>query len=510
MNYRLAPRNFLRRAKKRLWNAAQRRTSVRSHDDYSAKILERHRKKDVSRNAETTPSEDEYVDLRCIWTVEYYTPSHVDNLVEGLQMLKSEDDYLPGRESPASWIQNTRQFSSGGSVFYLGTIRSVDDERPWPIPHRTIPLPKFVDRALGRIYSLTPSLTCIVVCFEFEESTRRRLDEALRKQRQTFVRHLSRGYQPVDPFWQKTEEVRQIRDEYRNATANWFHENLPGVFSSGLLGGRLPTCELITLRKVEPFPDPMAEGVSRPEYLRILDLMISISAWRSTETPGLKFSFGHSGLRPESELTFAVRETDIDSTELLDRYGGLPGLVTYVDDKHQEMIAKLAVEPLLNGYSKGLNELRDSVTTGIRQRTRRRPFQTLQSLVDNPAYDVDIAAVTADLKSYTGEPSRFWRDLSVFAPDYKRGNQNPLDETFGFAVNRHAERLNQTDLSLRDHLTQYGSLIAATENIRIQKQIICLTFFVGAVAVATFLGTDLASASANWLLNAWRSLIAMI
>ena len=510
MNYRPPPHNFVRWAKSQLRNAVKMRIPGRSRDDYSAEILEIHRKNDATRNAETTPPEDEYVDLPCMWTVEYYTPSHVDNLVEGLQMLKSEDDYLPGRESPASWIQNTRQFSSGGSVFYLGTIRSVDDERPWPIPHRTIQLPKFVDRALGRIYSLTPSLTCIVVCFEFEESTRRRLDEALRKQRQTFVRHLSSGYQPVDPFWQKTEEVRQIRDEYRNATANWFHENLPGVFSSGLLGGRLPTCELITLRKVEPFPDPMAEGVSRPEYLRILDLMISISAWRSTETPGLKFSFGHSGLRPESELTFAVGETDIDSTELLDRYGGLPGLVTYVDDKHQEMIAKLAVEPLLNGYSKGLNELRDSVTTGIRQRSRRRPFQTLQSLVGNPAYDVDIAAVTADLKSYTGEPYRFWKDLSAFTPGYKWGNQNSLDEIFGFAVNRHAERLNQTDLSLRDHLTQYGSLIAATENIRTQNRIIWLTVFVAAVAVATFLGTDLASASANWLLNAWRSLIAMI
>ena len=448
--------------------------------------------------------------MRCMWTVEYYTPSHVDNLVKGLQKLKSDDDDLPGRVSSASWVRNTRQFSSGGSSFNLGTIRSIDDDRPWPIPHRTAPLPKYVDQARGHIYSLTPSLTCIVVCFVFEENARSRLDEALRKHRQTFIRTLSSGYQAVDPYWQKTEEVQQIRQEYKNLVTKWFQDNLPGVFSSGLLGGRLPTCELVTLREAEPFPDPQAEGVSRPEYLRILDLMISTSVWRSTKTPGLKFSFGYSGHRPESELTFAVRETDVGSAELLDPYGGLPGLVTYVDGNYQEMIAKLAVEPLLDGYSKGLNELRDSVTTGIRQRSRRRPFLTLQSLVDNIAYDVDIAAVTTDLMVYTETPYKFWRELTNVEPGYDWGNKDSLAERFGFAVNNHAKRLKQTDLSLRDHLTQYGSLIAAIENIKTQKQIIYLTFFVAAVAVATFLATDLASASANWLINGWRSLIAMI
>ena len=503
MNYRPPLHKFVRRAKNRLRNVVKKGTFGYSRDDGSAEILETLRKNDAADNAETAPPEDEHVDLRCVWAVEYYTPTYVDRLIESLVKLEWDQDDPLGRESPASWIRTTRQLSAGGSWLNLGTIRSIDDERHWPIPHRTAPLPKSVDQARGHIYSLTPSLTCIVVCFIFEENARCRLDDALRKYRHTFKRSLSSGYQTVDPESQKTEEVRQIRREYKNLATKWFRENLPGVFSTGLLGGRLPTYELVTLREAEPFPDPEVSDASRPGYLRVLDLRFSPTVWRSTDSVSLKFSFGRLGHKPEYDSTFVVRDTDIDSA-------GLSEPVAYVDNEYHGMIAKLAVEPLLDGYSRGLNELRDSVTTGIRQRSRRQPFQTLQSLVDNPAYDVDIAAVTADLQSYTGEPYRFWKDLAVFAPGYEWGNQSPLDERFGFAVNRHAARINQTDLSLRDHLTQYGSLIAATENIRTQNRIIWLTVFVAAVAVATFLATDLASASANWLINGWRSLIAMI
>ena len=503
MNEWLTSHNFFRRANDQLLNTVKKRILGRSRDDSSAEILETLRKNDAADNAETAPPEDEHVDLHCIWAVEYYTPSYVDRLVESLAKLKWDQDDPLGRESPTSWIRTTRQLSTGGSWVNLGTIRSVDDARPWPIPHRTAPLPKSVDQARGHIHSLTPSLTCIVMCFIFDVNARSRLDDALRKYRQTFIRYLSDGYQTLDPEHQKTEEVRKIRQAYKNLASKWFRENLPGVFSSGLLGGRLPTCELVTFRNAEPFPDPEVSDASRPGYLRVLDLKFSPSVWRSTDLSGLKFSFGRLGHELAYNSTFVVRDTDIGRA-------GLSEPVAHVDSDYHGMVAKLAVEPLLEGYSKGLNELRDSVTTGIRERSRRRPFQTLQSIVDNPAYDVDIAAVTTDLKSHTGEPYWFWKDLAAFSPNYTWGNQNPLDETFGFAVNRHATRVNQTDLSLRDHLTQYGSLIAATENIRTQKQIICLTFFVGAVAVATFLATDLASESSDLLLNIWRRLFAEV
>ena len=120
------------------------------------------------------------MDLHCVWGVEFYTPSHVEDLIKCLSMLKSNEDELPWRNSPGDWVRNNRQYSSGGSWLNLGLIRSDDDERIQPTPYRTAWLPKSVDHALGGVYSITPSLTCVVICFVFEESVREGIDDALR------------------------------------------------------------------------------------------------------------------------------------------------------------------------------------------------------------------------------------------------------------------------------------------------------------------------------------------
>ena len=446
-----------------------------------------------------------------MWAVEFYTPSQVEKLVDNFRRLEWHRSDRPGRESPAAWVQITRQLMEGGSWLSLGMIRSADDTRPWPRPDRTAPMPMYVRYAHGGLYALTPSLTCIVMCFVFEDSFRSRLDEVLRRHRQTFARPLRNGHEIFDPARQKTEEVRRVRQKCANLAATWFRENLPGVFSSGLLGDQVPTCELVTLQKAEPFPDPTGGDSTPPEYLRVLGLRFSPSVWRSADTPSLKLSFGAREQDLEYHSVFAIRDTDISHERLLEPYGGLPGLDTYVDSTFQEVIGKLAIEPLLDGYSRSLNRLRDTVTTEIRRSSRQSPSDTLRALVDNVAYDVDIAAVTADLVASAEESPGSFHDLARFEPCHEWQSQHSLADSFRSAVKRHATRLRQTDRSLRDHLTQFGSLIAATEDIRTQNRIFgltvvvaVLTFWVAIMALATFLETQLGSALIGWLQDTWR------
>ena len=489
---RSVPRIPIRRVAHYLRNAVQKRLTSRSRNDDPASMLDDYRKNDPTSNAETTPPEDEHVDLHCMWAVEFYTPSHVDKLVDNLKKLGWDQNDFPGRESPASWVRITRQFSEGGNWLALGTIRSVGDTRSWPRRDRTAPLPMSVHYAHGSLYSFTPSLTCIVICFVFEDSFRNRLDEVLRKDRQTFTRPLPRGYEIVDPERQKTEEVRLLRQDCANLAARWFRENLPGVFSSGLLGDELPTCELVTLHKAEPFPDRRGGESPPPRYLRTLDLQFSPSVWRSGDTPSLKLAVGSLGQNLEYHSVFAIRDMDIDDRQLLQPY--------------EEVIGKLAIEPLLDGYSRSLNRLRDTVTTEIRRPSRRRPFHTLQALVDNVAYDVDIAAVATDLIASTEEPSSFYRDLAGFEPCHEWVSRGSLAEVFRSVVNGHATRLKQAAQSLRDHLTQFGSLVAATEDVRTQNRILWLTVIVAALAAVTFFSSDAGSALVCWLQDIWRHL----
>ena len=475
-------------------------------NDESTSRLELYRQNDATKNSETSPPEDERIDLPCIWAVEFYTPSQVDKLVDNLKRLGWDQSDHPGRESPVSWVLTNRQRSEGGSWQNLGMIRTADDTRAWPRRDRTAQMPMNVYYATGSLHTLTPSLTCIVIRFMFEDGFRSRFDEAIRRYKQTVTQPLPRGHQILNPWLQKSEEIRQIRGECKELAARWFRENLPGVFSSDLLGYQLPTCELVTLHQAEPFPEQNGDDYPPPDYLQILDLVFSPSVWRNKEAPSLKFSWDLSARNPEYHSVFAVRDTDIEGTELLERYGGLEGLPSYVDLAYYEMIGKLAIVPLLEGYSRRLNKLRDSVTEGIRQPSRRSPIHTLEELLGNVAYDVDIAAVTTDLISTTKEPSWLDRSLKTFERCNNWAPQIPLSEVFRSAINRHAMGLKQTDKSLRDHLTQFGSLIAATENVRTQKRILWLTLFVAVLALATFFGTDADSELLGWFQDIWSRL----
>ena len=315
--------------------------SIRSKDEKPPSILEYARKRDPAGNRDTAPDEDERIDLHCLWAVEFYTPSHVDRLLENLERLGWDQEDYPGRESPASWVRISRRLPEGGSWVNLGIIRSRTDTRAWPSRNRTAELPPNVRYASGGIYSVTPSLTCIVMRFVFEDGHERGLEAALRKDRETFARSLATGHQIFDPRAQKVEEVRSIRHGRMVMAMGWFQENLPGIFSAGLLEGKMPTCELVTLQEQEPFPSWDEEG-QPPQYLGILELQFPLSGWVSTDGKELKFAMGLWGKDLEYHSVFALRMCDPSNNEVFGPYGSVS---SFVDSTYQQTIGVLAVGP---------------------------------------------------------------------------------------------------------------------------------------------------------------------
>ena len=277
----------------------RKRTARRPADDDAVSVLEYARDRDLEENLETAPAADERIDLHCLWAVEFYTPSFADRLLENLAKLGWDQEGFPSRESPASWVRMSRQLPEGGSWLNLGIIRSRADKNAWPPGDRTAELPKNVRYANGGLCSITPSLTCIVMRFVFEDGYERELEAALRENRTTCVRSVVRGHQILGPLAQKAEQVRGIRRERMVMAIDWFRENLPGIFSAGLLEGKMPTCELITLREQEPFPSWEGEG-RPPQYLSILELESPFSGWVSTDSKKVKFALE---IWPESGLS---------------------------------------------------------------------------------------------------------------------------------------------------------------------------------------------------------------
>lgn len=472
--------------------------------------LEVWRRRDPEENAKTTPPADEFIDLRCLWAVEFYTPAHMDALLGNFRQLGWDKEDSSGvRNDPAAWVQRLREHPYGGGWLNLGVIRPSGTETFFLPPCHTAPLPPHVQYATAELHSLTSSLTCIVMGFVFEESFSRQFDRALRSERQTYAKPLTSGHQIYGPRAQKADHIRQIRADLGGLAAAWFSENLPGLFSSGVLGGALPTCEFVSLRQAEPFPPRHERSARLPEYLSALGMDFDFDTWRSADIPGLKFTVSKRRSRaPQYHSILAVRESDFDQEKL--KSWGEPSRsaqINYIDHMIKGVLSRWAILPMLEGYGRHLNEIRDSAT--FRPNTRHKPVEVLEILGAHISYNVDVAAVTAELIPYAQNRSLFGNDVEAFEPCDNEHYEADYTLVKGlcFEIGERAAWLQKTDRSIRDHLTQYGSLLGAKENIRFQKRLGFLTVTIIFLTLA-MLGTAAADSEAvskflQWVQGIW-------
>jgi hypothetical protein len=444
------------------------------------------RRRDDEENARSEPPTDELVDLCCIWAVEFYTPVHIDKLLAGFTSLgwDQKDDSIPGG-NPAAWVQRFREGPYGGGWFNLGLIDRPGRNRFFR-DHRTASLPKDAEFALGALFAVTSSITCIVMGFVLKEEAARRFDEALRRTYETHMEPRKRGYSIIRPPQQKEAAIRTIRGEMRTSAADWFRTYLPGLFSSGILGDEFPTCELVTLRKARPFPK-REEGAARPgEYLGLLDIDLDMDAWEAVDMPGLKFTWPlFRNQDTKFHAILAANENDFDQ-EKLRGYGGADrsSYAIYLDEHIRGLLSRWALLPVLSGFERHLNAIRDSTT--FRPHRREKPLRVLETLGKLVSQSVDIAAVSSELRRFTNEPHSFAYEVETFKPSdprFYRDENTTLAKILRKTVGERAEWLGNADHSIRDLMIQYGTAIGARENIRIQQNVRRLTWTMVALTI---------------------------
>jgi len=445
---------------------------------------------DPKYNAETTPPDCEQIDLRCIWGVEFYTPAHTEELAASFARLGWSGGDGVSRNDPAAWMRKLSDRTRGGAWLNLGYIR-----RAYPVSGisilKTAPLPPHVEYARGGMFALTPSLACIVIGFVFDEDYARKFDDALRLYRRTYFSPRKKGYEILSAEEQKIEHIHQIRTEARGFVGGWFSRHLPGVFASGLLEGEYPTCELTTLRQAHPFPE-RGQGDSRPEeYLSILSMDSSSDAWYCEAMPELKFAWGLRRRHDEPHhAILSCREEDFGKYPL--RHGRettRTGQIGNIDELISALLSRWAMRSMLAGYTKHLNAIRASST--IRLRKWRNLTAVLEVLGRNISYNVDIAAVTGELLPFVEDKSLFSHRVQTFIPCTKyRGRERGHTLTKGliYTIQANSEWLQKTELAIRDYLTQYGSILGARENLRMQRTVMMLTIIIILMTFVTVWG----------------------
>ena len=456
-----------------------------------AELTKYWRERDPGENSETAPSDDEFIDLNCLWAVEFYTPEHKDSLKESFRKLgwEHQDPGDLDSRDPIAWLNRINRHFQGGSWSSLGVLIPEGSKRGFLGPNHRLPLPPGVSYALGRIQNISPSLNCVIICFVFEEDYSAKFDNALRQERQTYTTPTRTGRRIQNPTNQKRDHIKQIRTEISELAARWFREYLPGTFASGLLDGELPSCEFTTIRNAEPFLSVEEQSKESLQYLKILGLDNDISAWEKADTPGLRVALhSHSSLVPSNYLLAAVKE----GTPLwkIDQHQGKGSRITYLDMTIPDLLVAFALHMLLEGFQQRIRELRQS--TMPQADSKGISVKELDNLRKRLAYFADIHTVASELIVVSNRviPATFLQHNFSRCRLNKTQERTSLNEVLKRAIAESALQLQSAVLSTGNQITQFGTLLGAAENIRVQNKISWLTVLL-VVLTIVIIGTTL-------------------
>ena len=439
------------------------------------------RERDHEENTATTPPDDEYVDLCCMWAVEFYTPAHMDDLTKSaIKLDNASRTSSPQRTTVAAWLDNIVGSPFAASWLDLG-LWQPKGSTPLLVPlDRYMELPEGVAYATGRMSSVSPSIISVTACFVFDNDFAACFDDLLRVDRETYTVPFRGGASYFEPETQKKNDVGMLRTQMSQRAASWFRKNIPGVFSEGLLGGQLPTCEFLTLRKGDPFGP--TEQFRNPDerYMSILGVDRDWDAWADTGVSGLRFAVG-TGSRngPRHHAVLAINEQNWPTADM-QMYGSEPrrARVNFVSHTIPDFLDCWALWPLMGGYTEQINRVRNSGAGEVGNATNvAKALEIVGSHITNLT---DVAAVASDLneaRALRRRPIHYAGQFQPCQPQLYSGSDTLLDMLLK-SVSERAQWLSVTNQSVMDQLAQLATVRAATENVRLQKAITRLTRFV--------------------------------
>lgn len=437
--------------------------------------------RDAEENQETKPPAGETITLQAIWAVEFYTPSLAARLFDGLRKLSWDKEELFGG-NPIRWITQDRGTMLGGGWLNLGTILPEGNKHAFP-DTRTAKLPDGVEFAQAAMFTLTSSLTCVIFQFIYSGTYASQYNAALNKNRKTFAQPDAMGSKIKSPHSQKKEDIEKIRTSARTNIWKWFKFNLPGIFSAeNVLPIHFPTCELVTLKCTQPFPTRIEQTGSVQNFLGALGLKLAFYAWKIDAIPSVRFSTGIG--REAFHAIAAAPQATLESAAASHFYtSDRNGALYFADSLFQRFLSRWGLIGLLSFLQQRVNFLRDSAE--FRTDRRGATLRALSNLSEIEFQSLDVGTISAELQEFA-KGGLFSQDLTDFVPvSTQMHTSNSLVESIKSIIVRHASWLNHADKQVHRTLRQQGSLIAARENIRLQKRMETLTKWIAVLTTLT-------------------------
>jgi hypothetical protein len=137
------------------------------------------------------------------------------------------------------------------------------------------------------------------------------------------------------------------------------------------------------------------------------------------------------------------------------------------------LVGRWSFLAVLYAYERRLNHIRESAKVRV-DHHRKLPL-LLERVGRHTSKSIEITEVTDELSCTAKNKSFLNFDVANFRPlELCHGNQENLVLAVALRQNvlEHASWLRNAELSLRALLSQYGTMLAATESIKLQKKIV--------------------------------------
>jgi hypothetical protein len=455
------------------------RTSRTQEDETLAR---HHSEVDPSENAETTPPDDERIEICCIWVTECYPPSHAAALASGLKKLgwdKRNPMDVYGDEV-VGWLEQQRRHSYSGAWLNLGHIvREGDRKRS-----RIAELPEGVMHAYAYVRSLLPSLTVLTVQFVLDDRGAELLEETVRGTFETRVEERDSVRYFANVRDQKKEAAYKVRAELRTRCCDWFREHLPGLFSSDEDETSFPKCEFVVFDKAKPFERPSGGG--RKDYLWPLGMGDLPDAYEGSTLPGMRLALPSPIDKDRLALVLAAKREEMPSEEYFRPYGGKDrsGMSRWLHQYAEGLMSVWTLNAMLQAYERRLAELRDGIgeidvqdPQGAAQKVQRAQSRLV-------LLSTDLLPLTAEVVDICEKEKYFLR----LAPEFESLIEYPWGRLrFGAVYRedllRRAKRARELEGELRQVVMTVGSVVSAISqerssraNLRLQGRLTFLTW----------------------------------
>lgn len=428
--------------------------------------------------------EGEKVSLPYFWLVEYYSPSHAEDLARRIGSRKwSRADFMrPGSADDA--VRQGRQRAGFLGVHPIATLVSQDHQIFHPGAVRTRLPDPFKTISLS-LLPLGSALTAVVARFDLTEAAAASLDDALRAEYQPRLRRDKGRLYVRQRMFVALEAVQTKREGLHQAGRDWLARELPGLFAIEAKASH-PALDLLFTQRFDPFRRKERDR-NDMNFERALGLnespfsLVHASKWKRVRIMDYAFETTNHESR-DAGLALVAKYDDALGRKNEFKYRSNErseqGIMIDIDYGAPGLITRYGLFALLRIKQKAVARARDQASSLHSSRPVASAKKLRESVLRS---SLDMATVARDIEALAASAYRYeWEvpELTTRRREADRWAKSKKGLLKDWAKRQadDARRLADLDRELLSILDLSSSLNASIEGIRSQRWSLFVAF----------------------------------